>query len=65
MMVRVVMSRETRTPCLSCGVSNCSVQGTPMHTFAAGRVGRYETTYRGPLEAFTMTVVSFIVHERL
>ena len=40
MIVRVVMSRLTRVPALS---------------LCAGRAGRYETTYRGPEEAFTMT----------
>jgi hypothetical protein len=40
MIVRVVMSRETRVPDFS---------------FATGSVGRNETTYRGPEEAFTMT----------
>jgi len=41
MMVSVVMSSETRVPVFS---------------FATGRVGRYDTTYLGPDEAFTMTV---------
>lgn len=40
MMVRVVISRETRVPDLS---------------LAAERAGRYETTYRGPEDALTMT----------
>ena len=40
-VVNVVMSSEMRVPVLS---------------LAKGRVGRYETTYRGPEEAFTITV---------
>lgn len=40
MMVSVVMSSDTRVPAFS---------------FATGNAGRYETTYRGPDDAFTMT----------
>ena len=41
-IVKVVMSSETRVPVLS---------------LATGSVGRYETTYRGPEDAFTITVL--------
>ena len=41
-MVRVVMSKLTRVPAFS---------------FETGRAGRNDTTYRGPDEAFTMTVL--------
>jgi hypothetical protein len=44
-IVKVVMSRETQVPVLS---------------LATGRAGRYETTYRGPEEAFTITVEGMI-----
>lgn len=42
MIVNVVMSRLTRVPALS---------------FETGSAGRKDTTYRGPEEAFTMTII--------
>jgi hypothetical protein len=44
-IVKVVMSSEARVPVLS---------------FAKGRAGQYETTYRGPEEAFIITVKGMI-----
>jgi hypothetical protein len=40
MMVSVVISSDTRVPALS---------------FDTGNAGRYDTTYRGPEDAFTIT----------
>lgn len=47
MIVNVVMSSETRVPVFS---------------LATGSVGLKETTYRGPEEAFTITVGVYEYH---
>lgn len=65
MIVKVVMSSETRTPALSYD-SECSVIDLRSHvsdfgdedhrrTFATGSVGLYDTIYLGPEDALTMT----------
>lgn len=54
MIVNVVISSDTRTVGF-----NCRQRGHHHGlTFATGRVGLYETTYLGPEDALTMTVVS-------
>ena len=57
MIVNVVISRETRTPAFSCqhiSLYAC-IPSREQLALETGRVGRYETTYRGPEDALTMT----------